>query len=42
MKVLHVLADTTLGGAEKLVSDMIPLIKEKGHECDLLFSKWEK
>ena len=37
MRVLQVLVNTTLGGAEKLVSDMIPLIKEKGMNAIYFF-----
>ncbi|MBD5355802.1 MAG: glycosyltransferase [Bacteroides sp.] len=36
MKVLHVITSLHMGGAEKLMVDLIPRLNKKGIECDLL------
>jgi glycosyltransferase involved in cell wall biosynthesis len=36
MKILHVITSLRTGGAEKLMLDLIPRLKAKGHEVDLL------
>jgi glycosyltransferase involved in cell wall biosynthesis len=36
MKILHVITSLYTGGAEKLMIDLLPRLKEKGHEVDLL------
>lgn len=36
MKILHVINSLEIGGAEKLVADLLPIIKNKGHKVDLL------
>ena len=36
MKILHVITSLRTGGAEKLMVDLIPRLKEKGFEVDLL------
>ncbi len=36
MKILHVITSLHSGGAEKLLLDIIPKLKSKGHEVDLL------
>jgi glycosyltransferase involved in cell wall biosynthesis len=36
MKILHVITSLSTGGAEKLMVDLLPRLKEKGHEVDLL------
>lgn len=36
MKILHVITSLRLGGAEKLLTNLIPLLKNYGHEVDLL------
>jgi glycosyltransferase involved in cell wall biosynthesis len=36
MKILHVISSLYTGGAEKLMVDLLPRLKEKGHEVDLL------
>ncbi|MGY0391572.1 glycosyltransferase [Bizionia sp. KMM 8389] len=38
MKILHYINDLGSGGAEKLITDMLPLMKEKGHQPFLLIS----
>lgn len=35
MKILHVITDLCTGGAEKLLVDLLPKIKEQGHEVEL-------
>lgn len=42
MKILHYINNLGSGGAEKLLSDILPLMKEKGHEVSLLLSSSEK
>lgn len=36
MRILQVITSLRIGGAEKLVSDMVPLLRTKGHEVDIL------
>lgn len=36
MKILHIINDLRIGGAEKLVVEMLPLLRERGHEVELL------
>jgi len=36
MKVLHVIGNLGLGGAEKLILDTLPIYNEKGYDVDLL------
>ena len=36
MKILQVITSLRTGGAEKLMIDLIPRVKEMGHEVDLL------
>jgi hypothetical protein len=36
VKILHVITSLYTGGAEKLMIDLLPRLKEKGHEVDLL------
>lgn len=36
MKILHVITSLRTGGAEKLMVDLLPRIKERGNEVDLL------
>ncbi len=36
MKILHVITSLHTGGAEKLMLDLIPRLKEHGHQVDLL------
>lgn len=36
MKILQVITSLRMGGAEKLVADMIPLFVQEGHKVDLL------
>lgn len=36
MRVLHVISHLKAGGAEKLMADLLPRLKERGVECDLL------
>lgn len=36
MKILHVITSLQTGGAEKLMVDLLPRLKEKGYEVDLL------
>lgn len=36
MKILQVITSLRVGGAEKLIVDMIPRLQERGHEVDLL------
>lgn len=35
MKILQVITSLRVGGAEKLVADMVPLFREKGHTVDI-------
>lgn len=35
MKILHVITSLQIGGAEKLVTDIVPMLREKGHEVDV-------
>ena len=35
MKILHVITSLRTGGAEKLMVDLLPRMKAKGHEVDL-------
>lgn len=35
MKILHVITSLTTGGAEKLVSEIAPMLKDKGHEVEV-------
>ncbi len=36
MKILHVITSLHIGGAEKLMLDMLPLMKRAGHQVELL------
>lgn len=36
MRILQVITSLRIGGAEKLVSDMVPLLRIKGHKVDIL------
>ena len=36
MRILHVITSLRIGGAEKLMVDLLPRLKEKGHQVDLL------
>ena len=36
MRILHVITSLRTGGAEKLMVDLLPRLKAKGHEVDLL------
>lgn len=36
MKILHVITSLQTGGAEKLMVDLLPRLKSKGHDVDLL------
>lgn len=36
MKILHVITMLDIGGAEKLLVDLLPLLRDKGHQVDLL------
>ncbi len=36
MKILHVITSLRTGGAEKLMVDLLPLLRDAGHEVDLL------
>lgn len=35
MKILHVITSLRTGGAEKLVTDLVPRLKERGHQVDV-------
>ena len=35
MKILHVITSLCTGGAEKLVSEIVPMLKDKGNEVDV-------
>jgi len=35
MKILHVITSLQIGGAEKLVADMVPLLRKHGHKVDV-------
>ena len=35
MRILHVITSMSTGGAEKLVSEIVPLLRDKGHEVDV-------
>lgn len=36
MKILQVITSLRIGGAEKLITDMVPLFREEGHQVDVL------
>lgn len=36
MKILHIINDLSSGGAEKLISDILPLMKKSGHDVEVL------
>ena len=42
MKILHVITSLRTGGAEKLMVDLLPRLKESGFEVDLLLFDGEK
>ncbi len=42
MKILHYINNLGSGGAEKLLSDILPLMKEEGHEVFLVIANDEK
>lgn len=35
MKILHVITDLNTGGAEKLMVDLLPVLRKRGHEVEL-------
>lgn len=42
MKILHVINNLGSGGAEKLLTDILPKFKEQGHEVELCISNGKK
>ena len=36
LKVLHVINDLSVGGAENLVRELLPMLRDKGIKCELL------
>lgn len=42
MKILHYINNLGSGGAEKLLTDILPLMKENGHEVHLVYSNGNK
>lgn len=42
MKILHYINNMGSGGAERLLSFMLPMLKEKGHEVHLLYANDKK
>lgn len=36
MKILHIITSMHVGGAEKLIAEMVPLMKGQGHQTDVL------
>ncbi len=36
MKILQAITSLRIGGAEKLITELVPLLREKGHEVDVL------
>ena len=36
MKILHIIPSLEIGGAERLLSDLLPLLKEQNNSVDLL------
>ena len=42
MRVLHVLSSLKMGGAEKLVTDLVPIQKELGNEVDVMVLNGDK
>ena len=42
MKILHVITTLETGGAEKLMVDVLPRLKQAGHEVDLAVLKWRR
>jgi len=36
MRILHVITMLDVGGAERLIADLLPILREKGHQVDLL------
>ena len=36
MRILQVITSLNIGGAEKLIVDMVPLYKRSGHQVDVL------
>src|SRR5690606_31720032 len=42
MKILHYTHNLSSGGAEKLLTDILPLMKQYGHEVHLAYSNGEK
>lgn len=39
MKILHVISDMKMGGAQRLLSDLLPL-QSKKHDITLLLYSW--
>ncbi len=35
MKILHVITSLATGGAEKLISEIVPMLRDKGHQVDV-------
>ncbi|MGL5614056.1 glycosyltransferase [Cetobacterium sp.] len=42
MRVLHIIGDLGTGGAEKLLNDSLPLLKEKGHYVEVVILQQKK
>ena len=40
MRILHVITTLETGGAEKLMVDVLPRLKQLGHDVDLAVLKW--
>lgn len=36
MKILQVITSLQIGGAEKLVAEISPMLRDKGHDVDVL------
>ena len=36
MKILQVITSLSTGGAEKLISEITPMLRDKGHQVDVL------
>ena len=36
MKILQVITSLRIGGAEKLITEISPLLRDRGHEVDVL------
>ncbi|MGL5903389.1 MAG: glycosyltransferase, partial [Cetobacterium sp.] len=42
MRILHIIGDLGIGGAEKLLNDSLPLLKEKGHHVEVVILQQKK